>query len=26
LKKNYPQSRFLKDGIRRPDKAWWQFW
>jgi outer membrane protein assembly factor BamD len=26
LKKNYPQSRFLKDGIRRPDKSWWQFW
>ncbi|EHR71785.1 outer membrane assembly lipoprotein YfiO [Burkholderiales bacterium JOSHI_001] len=26
LKKNYPQSRYLKDGIRRPDKAWWQFW
>jgi outer membrane protein assembly factor BamD len=26
LKRNYPQSRFLKDGIRLPDKAWWQFW
>jgi outer membrane protein assembly factor BamD len=26
LKKNYPQSRFLVDGLRRPDKAWWQFW
>jgi outer membrane protein assembly factor BamD len=26
LKKNFPTSRFLVDGLRRPDKAWWQFW
>lgn len=26
LKKNFPDSRFLVDGLRPPDKAWWQFW
>ena len=26
LKKNFPNSRFLVDGLRGPDKAWWQFW
>lgn len=26
LKKNFPSSRFLVDGIRGPDRAWWQFW
>jgi outer membrane protein assembly factor BamD len=26
LKKNFPDSRFVVDGIRGPDKAWWQFW
>jgi outer membrane protein assembly factor BamD len=26
LKKNYPDSRFLREGIRRPDDPWWKFW
>jgi outer membrane protein assembly factor BamD len=26
LKANYPDSRFLQEGMRKPDKAWWQFW
>jgi len=26
LKKNYPDSRFVKEGIRRPDDPWWKFW
>ncbi len=26
MKQNYPQSRFFSQGIRRPDRAWWQFW
>lgn len=26
LKTNYPNSRFLKEGLRRPDKPWWQVW
>jgi outer membrane protein assembly factor BamD len=26
LKQNYPDSRFVKEGIRRPDTPWWQFW
>ena len=26
LKKNYPNSRLLKDGVRLPERAWWQFW
>jgi len=26
LKANYPDSPFMRDGIRKPDKAWWQFW
>lgn len=26
LKLNFPQSAFLRDGIRRPDKPWWQLW
>ncbi len=26
LKKNYPQTRYFKDGVRQPDRAWWQFW
>ena len=26
LKQNYPDSRFLRDGLLAPDKAWWQFW
>jgi len=26
LKANFPQTRYLKDGVRLPDRAWWQFW
>ncbi|MCC7287854.1 MAG: outer membrane protein assembly factor BamD [Burkholderiaceae bacterium] len=26
LKANYPGSSFMRDGIRRRDKPWWQFW
>lgn len=26
LKKNYPSSRFVRDGVRLPERAWWQFW
>jgi len=26
LKTNFPQSRFLVDGIRAKDKPWWQLW
>lgn len=26
LKQNYPASRFVKDGVRVPERAWWQFW
>jgi len=26
LKRNYPSSRYLRDGIRGPERAWWQFW
>lgn len=26
LKKNFPESRYLRDGLRDPDRAWWQFW
>jgi len=26
LKRNYPDSRFLTEGVLRPDKPWWQFW
>ena len=26
LKKNFPQTRYFKDGVRQPDRAWWQFW
>ncbi|MEK8050541.1 outer membrane protein assembly factor BamD [Ideonella sp. DXS22W] len=26
MKKNYPNSRHYKDGIRLPEQAWWQFW
>lgn len=26
LKKNFPDSRFLKDGVRVQERAWWQFW
>ncbi len=26
LKQNYPSTRFIKDGVRLPERAWWQFW
>jgi outer membrane protein assembly factor BamD len=26
LKHNFPDSRYLTEGVRRPDRAWWQFW
>jgi outer membrane protein assembly factor BamD len=26
LKKNFPNSRHLRDGVRVPERAWWQFW
>lgn len=26
LKLNFPNSAHLRDGIRQPEKAWWQFW
>jgi len=26
LKLNFPETRYLRDGVRAPDKAWWQFW
>ncbi len=26
LQTNFPDSRFLRDGLRAPDRAWWQLW
>ncbi len=26
LKLNFPESSYLRYGIREPEKAWWQFW
>jgi outer membrane protein assembly factor BamD len=26
LEKNFPNSRYLRDGLRQRDRAWWQFW
>lgn len=26
LKQNFPNSRYLKDGLRAPDSPWWKFW
>ena len=26
LKTNFPSTRYIKDGVRLPDKPWWQFW
>ena len=26
LKSNFPDSRFLRDGMRVSERAWWQFW
>jgi len=26
LNANYPDSRFLRDGMSKPDSPWWKFW
>ncbi len=26
LKQNYPNTRYIKDGVRVPEQSWWQFW
>jgi outer membrane protein assembly factor BamD len=26
LRQNFPNSRYLTEGVRQPDRAWWQFW
>lgn len=26
LETNFPNSRYLRDGVRQAQKAWWQFW
>ena len=26
LKTNFPSSRYVRDGVRLPERAWWQFW
>ena len=26
LKQNYPSTRYIKDGVRVQERAWWQFW
>jgi outer membrane protein assembly factor BamD len=26
LNANYPDSRFLRDGMSKPDNPWWKFW
>ncbi len=26
LMNNFPNTRYVKDGVRVPDRAWWQFW
>lgn len=26
LTKNYPNTRYVKNGVRVPERAWWQFW
>ena len=26
LKQNFPNTLYFKDGVRQPDRAWWQFW
>jgi outer membrane protein assembly factor BamD len=26
MKRNYPNSRFLRDGLQLRPQAWWQFW
>ncbi len=26
LTQNYPNTRYVKNGVRVPERAWWQFW
>jgi outer membrane protein assembly factor BamD len=26
LRQNFPNSRYLAEGIRQPQRSWWQFW
>jgi outer membrane protein assembly factor BamD len=26
LKKNFPQTRYFQNGMRVPERTWWQFW
>ncbi len=26
LKQNFPNTPYFKNGVRQPDRAWWQFW
>ncbi len=26
LKLNYPETRYIRNGVRVPERAWWQFW
>jgi outer membrane protein assembly factor BamD len=26
LTKNFPNTRYIKNGVRVPERAWWQFW
>lgn len=26
LKQNFPNSRYLAEGMRQPQRSWWQFW
>ena len=26
LKSNFPATQYFKNGVRLPDRAWWQFW
>jgi outer membrane protein assembly factor BamD len=26
LKSNFPGTQFFRNGVRLPDRAWWQFW
>jgi outer membrane protein assembly factor BamD len=26
LRKNFPSSRFLAEGVTKPKRSWWQFW
>ena len=26
LRQNFPNSRFLREGLDKRDRSWWQFW